>query len=1510
MTPQSDSLELIGAETPAADIRAANLRASVSAKDILPVEMEVEPNTVNFRAGETARSLAWIPGQDESRHFRDRCERLSRAFRPLLVSLQARNEKDVTGELIELRANSYFLSGELGEICTTFEAQHKLPLVRTLEGSVVPRIAAVAVDFLNAHGFRFSDADFTSYIEAFQEITVLKMAELWMLIPVMKLTLLEQVAERGRRLLEDQSGPYTVHAPFRSLQEIKQTSWKTVIEPLILFDHVLRKDPAGAYARMDYDTRELYRKQLVSIADRCDCSEIKVATETLALARRAQDQPNSDPRVILRESHVGWYLLAEGAPILRQRVRFHPTLALRLRIFLLEHPDEIYLPGIAVLTLAIVSSVVVLLTPPTTPLWIVMLAILIVALPGSQSAVQIMNYFATLLLPAKPLPKLDFSNGLPDDCVSLVAIPTMLMDEKQVRRMVDQLEIRYLGNQDPNIHYALLSDLPDSASQPREETAPLVDLASKLIEELNEKYSSEAMGTFFLFHRHRVYNPRERLWMGWERKRGKLMDLNNLLRGGFDSFPVKIGDLSLLPTVRFVITLDSDTELPRGSARRMAGTLAHPLNQAIVDPEKSIVVAGYGILQPRVGVSVQSSTRSRLANIYSGQTGFDIYTHATSDVYQDLYGEGIFVGKGIYEVDTLHRVLDRRFPRNALLSHDLVEGAYARAGLASDIEVIEDYPSHYSAHNRRKHRWMRGDWQIAGWLLPTVPEESGSHVPNPLSVVSRWKILDNLRRSLVEPALFILFVLGWTSFPGHGTSWTVATLLILFLPALVQLAYDGAHAVIRSRRSVVADAYNSFLNASIANLLMVTFLAHQALLSLDAVVRTMVRRLITRQRLLQWETAAEAEMAGARPSALDIYLDWAPVVALGLFLLIWVVRPNALLSAVPLLLLWACSKPVSVWMNRPPVAPRKQASERDRWLLRISALRTWRYFAEFSTEEHHWLIPDNVQEMNTKVAARVSPTNLGLLLNARQVACEFGYLTVPEFAQNTLRSLAVIEKLQKHRGHLLNWYDTQTLVPFQPAVVSSVDNGNFVASLWTLEQGAHHLLEQPLFPHALADGVLDHLSLLANAGAIPRHKSGSVEKALRQENWLQYLLDVPDADLKEIHSSSAAKNDTDWFQQQVEERIQQVSRVAQLYAPWLLTEYAVLQTDLAAPLLDGRGEPPRLKQMPGYIDTLATHLRAALDSTKDAKLGRLYGDLLALLPETRTRVVRLIEDLRKIADLSSRFVEEMDFSFLLNRNRMLFSVAYELDKQQIHPACYDLLASEARTAYFIAIAKDDIPQDCWFELGRPLIQSKGVTGLLSWTGTMFEYLMPTIWTRVYPNTLLEHATEIAVKFQREYAGAKGVPWGISECSSSKLDDGGNYHYFAFGVPDLAIHKPEQDGPVISPYSTFLALGVDPVAALKNLRYMERKHWLGPFGFYEALDFTPRQHKGKIRGAEIVRCWMAHHQGMTLLAIANFLDDNVAQRWFHSHPRVQATELLLQEKSAGRSGAAKARAKVA
>ncbi|MGA7930813.1 MAG: glucoamylase family protein, partial [Candidatus Sulfotelmatobacter sp.] len=1132
------------------------------------------------------------------------------------------------------------------------------------------------------------------------------------------------------------------------------------------------------------------------------------------------------------------------------------------------------------------------LTPPNSPPELLLLSMLMLLVPCSQSAVQLMHYLVGALLPAEILPKLDLSGGIPGDAMTLVAIPTLLLSEKQVRGLVEDLEVRFLGNHDRNIHFALVTDLPD-ADEPAPEANPLIDLCAKLIRELDEKYGGKQMGSFLLLHRHRAYNPREQGWMGWERKRGKLMDLNKLLRAEYDSFPVKVGDLSILPKVRFVLTLDSDTELPRGAAHRMVGTMVHPLNQAIIDPEKNIVVAGYGILQPRVAVSVQSTARSRLAAIYAGQTGLDIYTRALSDAYQDLYGEGSYTGKGIYEVDTVHHVLDRRFPRNALLSHDLIEGAYARAGLASDIEVIEDYPSHYSASNRRKHRWLRGDWQIAEWLTSRVPDESGARVANPISPISRWKILDNLRRSLVEPATFLLLLFDWFV-PGESAlRWTLATVLILIIPSWFEFAFALVRGLVERKMTVAREAVGTFYAANFSVLLSLVFLAHQTLLSLDAVARALVRRNLTRERLLEWETAAQAEL-GSRQTLLDRYLDWMPFLAVCLGLLVWLLRPHSLIAAIPILALWAGSKLVARWLNESPAVTADDLSRQDTLFLRRAALYTWRYFAEFCTEEHNWLIPDNIQEQPPAVAARISPTNLGFLLNARQVAVELGYLTVPDLTVLTRQTLTTVSRLVKHRGHLLNWYDTRTLAPLTPQIVSSVDSGNLLASLWTLQHGCLDRLRQPLCQPCLAEGLLDHLRVLAQAMAFPQKQLARWEAEFREESWLQSILQLQVADLENNLASGPSPGTLDprWFFEQAQLALENIRKVTASYEPWWLPEFAPLRAELG---LDAKllGRIP-LQQLPDLTWELEAAVDRVLSSVPEARRP-LCERFRTLLVEARSNLVSLIENLRQLSAQAGALADDMDFSFLLDPDRRLMSVGFDAESEHLLNSCYDLLATESRTAVFVGIAKEDVPQECWFLLGRGHTLDHGRPVLLSWTGTMFEYLMPSLWMRSYPNTLLDSSQVAAVRSQQAYAARRGVPWGISESAYFKLDGEGNYQYQAFGLPQLSLMRRESNPLVISPYSTFLALSVDREESLRNLRRMEALGWFGCRGFYESADYTALGGRFRSPRCQIVRCWMAHHHGMSLLSMANLLCDNVVQRWFHADRRVQATELLLQEK---------------
>ncbi len=927
--------------------------------------------------------------------------------------------------LLELRQNPRLLRSVVSEISTVRKRMARLPrAVRDHDDE--PRIVTVADAYLKANSSEYNPDAIKIFINRVQTHDALELDELWALASVLKFLLLEEIIVQANAVIQDEAshteaGAELLKTRMRSLRDIGYADWFSLIEPMVIYDSILQQDPAGAYLAMDFESRESYRKRVASIARYSDCSELEVAKAALTLALESKEkQRTEDPRLRTRRAHVGYYLIDRGFPQLSSRVGYRPRFIDRVRQTLLDNADDFYIGGIQVITVILIGLIVAPLVPTYPIFGGLTLAFILLLLPVTQGAVDLVNNTVTAIFKAYALPKLDFAKGVPQAFTTLVVVPTLLMSEKQVRELFDELEVRYLANQDPNIHFGLLTDLPDSVTRPRaNDTDPLVDLAIQLTDELNERYDGSGAGSFFLLHRHRIFNARQGVWMGWERKRGKLLDLNKLLKGQFDPFPVKAGNLDALMHAEYVITLDSDTQLPRGTAQVMIGAMAHPLNRAVIDPELRIVTEGYGIMQPRVGVSVQSASRSRLAAIYSGQTGFDIYTRAISDVYQDLFSEGIFTGKGIYEINALHAVLDRRFPRNALLSHDLIEGSYARVGLTTDIEVIDDYPSHYSAYSKRKHRWLRGDWQIAQWLFGKVPDESGRYVRNPITMISRWKIFDNLRRSLVEVFTFLLLLAGWLGLPGGALYWTGFTLFLMFVPNLVQFFFSLGRAYFTKQQGAKRDAVGGFGQGLFISLLNLVYLPHQTLLALDAIIRSLVRSFITGQRLLEWETAAEAESTDKRRTPVDRYLAATPLVSVVVGLIVFLERPESLLVALPILVLWAFAGGITAWLNAPPKQTKPKLTVEEDRFVRHLALRTWRFFYQFGGPNHNYLIPDNVEEEGLFEAARVSPTNFGLLLNARQAAVTFGYLTVPEFITLTKHSLGDLREAGEiPRSHL------------------------------------------------------------------------------------------------------------------------------------------------------------------------------------------------------------------------------------------------------------------------------------------------------------------------------------------------------------------------------------------------------------------------------------------------------------------------------------------------------------
>src|SRR5215469_9084153 len=1419
-----------------------------------------------------------------------------------LAALPETNEENDPrlAALIELRTNPRTLRAAVTGVELRPRRGDELPRVALGANRDEPRVATLCSTYLRAVKGELSTGTLVLYLRALQGNEPLLLREVWQIPGYLRFAILEGLLEAAKDAIEDRIQDRNTEAEdsdteagsailtlFASLRVSANMDWMSILEPLIAFDGTLRLDPAGTYAGMDFETREAYRRRVALIASHSDCTEAQVAQQSLELAREASWQSYKDPRIMRRCSHVGYFLVSKGFGRLAERVGFHPPMSFRARAAIRANADDFYITGIEVITIFFIAAALFPLLPNYPVFGKMAIAFMLMIMPAMQCVVELMNNSVTAIFDPEPLPKLDFSERIRDDCATLVVVPTLLLNEKQVHGLVDELEVRFLANRDPNLHFALLSDLPDSGNKPHNnDSSPLVDLAIRLISGLNERYQAQGHGGFIFLHRHRIFNVRQGVWMGWERKRGKLLDLNKLLMGEYHAFPMKAGRLDALRSIRYILTLDSDTQLPRGSAAQMVGAIAHPLNQAIIDPQQRIVVEGYGILQPRVGVSVSSASRSRLAALYSGQSGFDIYARAISDAYQDLYGEGIFTGKGIYEVAALHAVLNRRFPRNSLLSHDLIEGAYARAGLVTDIELIDDYPTHYSAYTRRKHRWVRGDWQITQWILGRVPDESNRMAPNPISTVSRWKIFDNLRRSLVEPFTFILFVAGWLWMPGGPVYWTIVSLLLFFFPTIVQFAFGIGRALMSKREGAVAQSLEGTGHAFLLALLNLSFLPHQAMLVLDAVFRSLIRRFITGERLLEWETAAQAESQTRKVTPVDRYLALVPFIAAGVGLLVFFFGHGrkAILVAAPVLILWCMATVLTAWLNRPP-RETAHVNANDESLLICHALRIWRYFNEFGTARHNYMIPDNVAEDGLNEAARVSPTNVGLLLNARQAAVELGFLTVPEFVLLTQASLATIWRLEKFKGHLYNWYDTHTCAPLEAnPFVSSVDSGNFVASLYTLHVGARELQRKPLLSRTLLGGLRPHWELMERSGRMPAPlaKLALPEESDAFADWVSWL----HAAVLAFESVQMPDTSDRWWYEETNRRIDAILALIRDYTPWVDPQFALLR-QVPELGITGHADVLSVDEAVEFADKLEKKLAHAASAASGRQ--SLATQLYELLSAATRNLHDLSNALRGIAQDSERLAEATEFGFLVHPARRLLSIGYDVRKQRTHDACYDMLASEARIATFLAVARGDLPQQSWFRLAREYTHVFDTHVLMSWTGTMFEYLMPALWMRSYPHTLIADTLAGAVRVQQEYARMQGIPWGISESGSARRDDSGNYGYKAYGIPEIAMFWDAAAGPVVSPYSTFLAVSIDPDEAIQNLRRMAGTGWVGAYGFYEAVDYTTGVYNG-----EIVREWMAHHQGMSLLAIANCMCNDVVQEWFHANALVQSAELLLHE----------------
>ncbi len=1213
-----------------------------------------------------------------------------------------------------------------------------------------------------------------------------------------------------------------------AMRLVSNIDWTEFFESVSLTDRALREYPG--YLKMDFPTRDRYRRAVEKLARRAPMDEIAIAAAAVHEAARNKAAP-------ARQQDPGYYLIGEGRHKFQAKMGYLPSWRQRFwrnarATGLTGYLIFLALTAALILFLALIAMVFLGLGAGSLPL-----LALVGFVPASQLATALVNRAVTNRWAPKILPALSLKEGVPDCLSTVLVVPLLLTSDAQVREQVAGLEIHYLSNPDARMQFILLSDWADGDSEHMPGDAQSLEQARAGIDELNSCYGRGELPLFVLLHRRRLWNPMQGRWMGWERKRGKLHELNRLLRGAKDTSFLDSAQAreQLAPNVQYVITLDADTRLPRGAAKRLIGKMAHPLNLAEFDAVLGRVSHGYGILQPRVTPSLPDGSESSLFQwAFSGPNGLDPYAFAVSDVYQDLFEEGSFVGKGIYNIDAFESALLQQIPDNTVLSHDLLEGVFARAALASDIEVVEEFPSRYDVEVARQHRWMRGDWQLLPWILRFGPREGSRAMP----ALGRWKMLDNIRRSLSAPATLLAFLIGWQLPTPASWAWTVFLTLVIALPPMLPIL----SAVLPRRKgfSLRGHARNlahDMLLASTQILFNVTFLARLAYLAMDAMLRSIFRLLVSRRNLLEWVTFAQS--AYNRPSAskgLAFQLLGSTAFTLAAATSIAMHNPVNALTAAPFLSFWLLSPLIARWASQAPaVEPHLEISQQETDALRLAARQTWSFFEKFVTAADNHLPPDNFQEAPKGVVAhRTSPTNIGMYLNVILAARDFGWIGTREAVARLEATVTTLHRMEHYRGHFLNWYDTESLRTLEPRYVSTVDSGNLAGNLLVVQHGCAQM-RRPADAGRIRAGLRDTFAMVLERA--PAILTGASDSALQAalDQFLCMLEGPQDGTFDAV----------------LGELGQQAERILGLAG--------------------GSSHSAPVSPLAALASTIRSHLE----------------DFEAGASDLMPRLDCIAQSCRELA-------QRMEFGFLFDQGRQLLSIGYRVDDRVLDTNAYDLLASEARLASFFAIAKGDVPTRHWLHLGRTLAPFGRSAALQSWSGSMFEYLMPSLIMHEPAGSLLAASNKAAVRHQIAYGQQLNIPWGISESQYYALDREQNYQYSGFGVPDLGLKRGLSENTVIAPYASGLAAMIDPVAARQNLDRLSQMGARGEYGWYEAIDFTRARLPADVNSA-IIKTYMAHHQGMMILGIDNVIHDGAMRQRFHAEPMVQAAELLLQER---------------
>lgn len=1291
-------------------------------------------------------------------------------------------------------------------------------------------------------------------------------------------TTIEQVIYTETR--QQASDQVSVSNSIGSLRFLNKMDWRDFVEAMSVVDQTLRADPAQMYAAMDFQTRDIYRHSIEKISKYSQVSEELVARAAIELAAAASGN---------RQRHVGYFLIDKGLRQLQKLTRMRAPLMDRLRDICGAYPLATYLGAVAAITILTAGWLFWNAYHDAMP----QAALVIIGVAGvfgaSHLALGLVNWIATMLARPSHLPRLDFSKFFPVESKTLVAIPTLITSHKSIDDLSEGLEVRYLANNSKNVVFGLLTDFTDAAAEILPQDAELLDHAQRNIDALNKKYAPEGHDIFFLLHRPRRWNAQEKTWMGYERKRGKLGDLNEfLLTGDAGQFNRTAGRLEALTGVKFVVTLDTDTELPRDSVRQFAGVMSHPLNRPYYDSAIGRVTEGYGILQPRVAVSLPGTTASLYARLCGGEPGIDPYTRAVSDVYQDAFGEGSFVGKGIYDVAAFEQALKGRFPENRILSHDLIEGCHARSGLLSDVQLYEEYPSRYSADVARRHRWVRGDWQIARWMMPRVPGGDGKSIKNPLSALSRWKIFDNLRRSIVPVALMTMMCVGW-AYSSTPSFWSFTLIGLLLIPSMGACLLDLSRKAsdVKWKQHLLRVAESSARHLGNACLVLLC-LPYEAWYQTDAILRVLWRMTISKKRLLEWNPSSVSNAQKQSDVLSAVRVFWiSPLFSTIFGGYLYTVSHAAFMAALPFLALWFVL-PIAAWkLSQPAKAREPQLSASQiNYLGRISR-KIWSFFETYVGPEDNWLPPDNMQETPVAaVAHRTSPTNMGMALLANLTAYDFGYISGGKLLQRTEDTLSTMHGLSRYKGHFYNWYDTQTLKPMYPVYISTVDSGNLAGHLLTLAPGLEMLLDQPIFSQRLFGGLQDTLNLVTDLAedfaAEPlrvfnetftpsvRPMPETLSEARRYTESLQTAI-------REFRRSAlnAGNHEVNRWAENLSLQCDDTLADLKLLTPWIFADYSSFPPETAAAL----DRIPTLRELARYESALV--------------LGEEYPSLRLQVTAASELALERVAVIRELVMMCQE-MSNMEYDFLYDPDGHLFTVGYNVQDRRRDPGLYDLLASEARLATFVAIAQGKIAQESWFALGRQLIGTLANPTLVSWSGSMFEYLMPLLVMPTFEHTLIDQTYKSAVRRQIDYGRQNNVPWGVSESGYNAFDAHLNYQYKAFGVPDLGIKRGLANDLVIAPYASVMALMVLPEEACANMQRLSAEEYEGRYGLYEAIDYTPaRLPRGKTRA--VIRSYMAHHQGMSFLSLSYLLLGRPMQRRFEANPQFQATMLLLHEK---------------